>query len=64
MICGLALDYCVFYTAADGADLGFEVVFLAELTKPVGSPPESVPKALAGLMSKGVKFEATSALLF
>jgi nicotinamidase/pyrazinamidase len=58
-ICGLALDYCVFYTAVDGTDLGFEVVVLVELTKPVGSPPDSVSRALATLTAKGVKFAST-----
>jgi nicotinamidase/pyrazinamidase len=60
--CGLAMDYCVFNTAADGADLGFEVVFLTELTKPVGLPPGSVSRAMAALTSKRVRFAATSAL--
>jgi nicotinamidase/pyrazinamidase len=55
-VCGLALDYCVFFTASDGADLGYEVVFLTDLSKPVGSPPDSVSRALGSLTNKGVWF--------
>ncbi|HDP25038.1 MAG TPA: bifunctional nicotinamidase/pyrazinamidase [Deltaproteobacteria bacterium] len=55
-VCGLALDYCVFFTAADGADLGYEVWFLADLTKPVASPEGSVSRALETLRGKGVRF--------
>jgi nicotinamidase/pyrazinamidase len=61
-VCGLAMDYCVFYTAFDGADLGYEVVFFTDLTKPVGSPPDSVSRALETLMGKGVCFATLGAI--
>jgi nicotinamidase/pyrazinamidase len=62
-ICGLALDYCVFNTASDGADLGFEVIVLIDLTKPVGSPPDSVSRALDILVGKEVKFSLAGSLM-
>ncbi|MGQ4875797.1 MAG: bifunctional nicotinamidase/pyrazinamidase [Promethearchaeia archaeon] len=55
-ICGLATDYCCFATAMDGLSFGFEVIFLAELTKGVDLPPGNVSKALETMESKGIKF--------
>lgn len=36
--CGLALDYCVGFSALDARRLGFEVVVLEDLTRAVGLP--------------------------
>lgn len=55
-LCGLALDYCVFFTAVDGAALGYEVYLIAELSRPVGSPPGSLSRALGTMTEKGVRF--------
>lgn len=55
-LCGLALDYCVFFTASDAADLGYAVFFIADLTQPVASPPDSVSNALETMTRKGVRF--------
>jgi len=62
-VCGLALDYCVFFTASDGVDLGYEVFLLVDLSKPVGSPPERVSQALETLKTKGVGFAISSAFM-
>jgi len=55
-ICGLALDYCVFYTASDAIKTGLEVSVVTDLTKAVGSPQDSVSTALETLTSAGVRF--------
>ncbi|MFY9399554.1 MAG: isochorismatase family protein, partial [Desulfomonilia bacterium] len=55
-LCGLALDYCVFFTAVDGAALGYEVYVIPELSRPVGSPPGSLSRALETMTGKGVRF--------
>ncbi|MFO7965378.1 MAG: bifunctional nicotinamidase/pyrazinamidase [Desulfobacterales bacterium] len=55
-ICGLAADYCAYFTAADGAEKGYEVFYLSDLTYPVGSPPDSVEKAIEDMQNKGVLF--------
>ncbi|HPS92962.1 MAG TPA: bifunctional nicotinamidase/pyrazinamidase [Deltaproteobacteria bacterium] len=60
LVCGLAMDYCVFFTASDGVDLGYEVIIFPDLTMPVGSPPDSVSRTLAGLSAKGVTFAAAT----
>ncbi len=55
-VCGLALDYCGYYTAMDGVDLGFEVYFLIDLTKGIDLPPGNISNALETMTNKGVKF--------
>ena len=34
-LCGLAFDYCVFYSALDGVNLGFDVFVFQDLTKSI-----------------------------
>lgn len=56
LIGGLAYDYCVYFTASDGAMKGFEVVIFPDLTQPVGAPEGSIDRASQDLKEKGVKF--------
>jgi nicotinamidase/pyrazinamidase len=55
-VCGLAADYCVYFTAVDGAAKGYDVFYLSDLTNPVGSPPDSLKKAIDDMHEKGVRF--------
>jgi len=55
-VVGLAFDYCVLYTAADGADKGYEVFQVSDLTLAVGSPENSVKNAVDSMQEKGVQF--------
>jgi nicotinamidase/pyrazinamidase len=55
IVCGLARDYCVKWTAEDAADAGFKVRFLWDLTRPVD--PKSDERVLADLKAKGVEVE-------
>ncbi|MFO7560242.1 MAG: bifunctional nicotinamidase/pyrazinamidase [Desulfobacterales bacterium] len=55
-ICGLAADYCAYFTAADGAEKGYEVFYLSDLTNPVGTPPDSVEKAVQDMQNREVRF--------
>jgi nicotinamidase/pyrazinamidase len=55
-VCGLAADYCAYFTAADGAAKGYAVFYLSDLTNPVGSPPDSLEKAIEDMRQKGVRF--------
>jgi len=55
-ICGLAADYCVYFTAIHGAAKGYDVFYLSDLTYPVGSPPDSMEKAVQDMRNKGVRF--------
>jgi len=53
-ITGLALDYCVNYTAQDCAKKGFEVVVIHDLTK--GIATETINQAEQEMEELGVKF--------
>jgi len=55
-LCGLALDYCVYYSAIDGRDLGFEVVVPIDLTKAIDSPPGHLLNALSLMRERRVQF--------
>ncbi|MEM6594160.1 MAG: bifunctional nicotinamidase/pyrazinamidase [Pseudomonadota bacterium] len=49
---GLALDYCVNYSAVDGAKLGFEVSVLTALSRAIAE--DSLAAARDGMLSAGV----------
>jgi nicotinamidase/pyrazinamidase len=55
-ICGLALDYCCYYTATDGFDFEFVVFFLVDLSRGVDLPAGNVKKALMSMSEKGIIF--------
>ncbi len=53
---GLALDYCVSFTALDGVDLGYDVFFLINLTKGIDIPSGNISNCLKTMVKKGIKF--------
>ncbi|MFX0148926.1 MAG: bifunctional nicotinamidase/pyrazinamidase [Candidatus Hodarchaeota archaeon] len=55
-VCGLALDYCCCFTAIDGADFGFDVYFLIDLTKGIDFPPGNISNCLKNMSRKNIKF--------
>ncbi|MHA2390825.1 MAG: bifunctional nicotinamidase/pyrazinamidase [Promethearchaeota archaeon] len=55
-VCGLALDYCCYYTAMDGINFGYSVCLLVDLTKGIDSPEGSIENALETMKKSGVKF--------
>jgi nicotinamidase/pyrazinamidase len=55
-LCGLALDYCVYYTAIDGIDFGFDVSLIMDATKGIDDPEGSISNALKDMEEKGVQF--------
>lgn len=50
-VCGLAADYCVFYTAMDALELGFEVEIITEGTRAID--PETFAKKIELFKEKG-----------
>ncbi|MFW9819934.1 MAG: bifunctional nicotinamidase/pyrazinamidase [Candidatus Thorarchaeota archaeon] len=58
-ICGLALDYCCYYTAMDGYEFSFTVYILPELARGVNLPEGSIKNALKTMKSTGIKFANT-----
>jgi len=59
VIGGLATDYCVAYSAADAATLGFKTFVALDACRGVGVPKGSVEKALESLEKKGVTMVQT-----
>lgn len=60
LLCGLARDVCVKWTAEDGADAGFEVRFLWDLTRSVD--PSGDDDLRADLEERGVRVIASGDL--
>ncbi|WP_026967037.1 bifunctional nicotinamidase/pyrazinamidase [Algoriphagus terrigena] len=54
-VCGLALDYCVKFTAMDAMELGFDTFVIADATRAVNLSPEDGAKALKEMEQKGIK---------
>jgi len=55
-VCGLALDYCCYFTAMDGIDFEFDVYFLVEQTRGIDLPEGNINAALDNMKAKGIKF--------
>ena len=53
-LCGLALDYCVFYSALDGVNLGFDVFVFQDLSKAIDlNKSEEIAKK--AMIESGIK---------
>ncbi|UCG03104.1 MAG: bifunctional nicotinamidase/pyrazinamidase [Candidatus Heimdallarchaeota archaeon] len=62
-VCGLAMDYCVYYSAIDAKNYGFDVVYVLDLTKPVNSPENSVSNALQRMVDQKIIFVTSDQVL-
>jgi nicotinamidase/pyrazinamidase len=67
IIGGLALDYCVFFSAMDSKKLGFDTIIIEDAVRGVGLPAGSAEKAAAQMKAYGIVFarseELSSAML-
>ncbi|MFW9988675.1 MAG: bifunctional nicotinamidase/pyrazinamidase [Candidatus Odinarchaeota archaeon] len=61
-ICGLALDYCCYNTAMDGAEFNFETFFMIDLTKGIDDPPSNIMNSLKKMNKNGIKFATKNSL--
>lgn len=59
-VCGLASDYCVFYTAMDALRLGYSVNLVEDAVRGVDVPAGSVAAALEEMRRSGVRFVNSS----
>ncbi len=53
-VAGLALDYCVKFTAMDAKSLGFETLLLTDATRAVNLQPEDGQRALEEMKAAGI----------
>ncbi|HXR83840.1 MAG TPA: bifunctional nicotinamidase/pyrazinamidase [Hanamia sp.] len=52
-VCGLAADYCVYFTALDGLELGFQSTIITDATRAIDE--ENFKKVLENFKAKGGK---------
>ncbi|MBN1694182.1 bifunctional nicotinamidase/pyrazinamidase [candidate division WOR-3 bacterium] len=60
--CGLALDYCVFYSAMDSIKIGFETYVIIDGTKGIDSPEGNIDKVLREMKECDIKIIKSSDL--
>ncbi len=53
-LCGLATDYCVYFTALDANNAGFKTVVILDASRGVDVPENNLTKAIDDMKSKGI----------
>lgn len=61
-LCGLATDYCVYYTAMDALRLGFNVCLVEDACRGVDFPEGSTAKALQTMTENGLEILSSADL--
>ena len=61
---GLAADYCVFFSAMDCKNLGFNTIVASDAVRGVGIPEGSVEKAITAMKDAKIIFASSQELLF
>ena len=64
-LCGLATDYCVFWSALDGRSLGYEVFVVEDASRGIAAPTESgttLDAARRSMLEAGVQLVASADL--
>jgi len=51
---GIATDYCVYFSAIDARNLGFDVFVIIDATRGIGVPEGSIEKAVQHMKERGV----------
>ncbi len=62
-ICGLATDYCVFFSAMDAASLGFETFVIRDASRGVDVPEGNIEKSASIMKEAGVRLIESTELL-
>lgn len=62
-VCGLALDYCVKFTALDALELGFATTLIRDATRAVELAPGDGERALAEIRAHGGKVVDSGSIL-
>lgn len=56
ILCGLALDVCVYFSAVDALDLGYRVKIIKDAVRAVNTPQGSEDRAIQDLSRRGAVF--------
>ncbi|PRP93567.1 bifunctional nicotinamidase/pyrazinamidase [Enhygromyxa salina] len=62
-VCGLALDYCVKFTALDALELGLETTLIRDATRAVNLQPGDDERAMQAIAAAGGKLIDSAAIL-
>ena len=54
-LCGLATDYCVYFSALDALTMGFQATVLLEACRGVDVPEGNVERAVSAMRDRGVR---------
>ncbi len=54
-ICGLATDYCVFFSAMDAVSLGFNVAVILDACRGIDVPDGSIDQSVVVMKQKGIR---------
>ena len=54
-LCGLATDYCVYFSALDAVKMGFQAIVLLEACRGVDVPAGNVERAVSDMRERGVR---------
>ncbi len=53
--CGLATDYCVFYSAMDAASFGFDTLVIIDACRGINVPAGSIERSIGEMKGKGIR---------
>jgi nicotinamidase/pyrazinamidase len=63
-LCGLALDYCVYYSAIDGVNFGYKTWVIIDETKGIDDPKDNISNALEDMHNEGILFTNKNGFLY
>lgn len=62
-LAGVATEYCVLYSAFDAVDIGYTVIVISDLCRPINLQPGDEAKAYEAMAAKGVKIQTSAEVL-
>ncbi|MFW5743721.1 MAG: bifunctional nicotinamidase/pyrazinamidase [Spirochaetota bacterium] len=62
-VCGLATDYCVFFTAMDAVDAGFKTRLVTDAVRGIDQPEGNVERTIGEMKDAGVTLVTSAELL-
>jgi nicotinamidase/pyrazinamidase len=60
--CGLATDYCVFYSAMDAASFGFDTLVILDACRGIDVPENNIDRSIAEMKKNGIRIIASKDL--
>jgi nicotinamidase/pyrazinamidase len=61
-LCGLALDYCVFYSAMDASHYGFNTYVILDACRGINVPEDNIARAIQTMKNTGIQIITSSEL--